>query len=263
MENALKFREKLQKGTICIGCAVTFSDPTITEALSGVLDFIWIDAEHGPHTIQTIQGHIMATRGSDAASIVRVPWNDPVLIKPVLDAGAAGIIAPMVCTADEARRLVTACLYPPDGIRGFGPRRPSNYGQSMNPEFCKNANRTIIPIAQIEHITAVQNIDAILDVPGIAAILIGPFDLAGSMGHSGDPGHPEVRQAVDAVIAAGRRKNVYVGMGITDDPKSAEPLIKKGVSWLCIPPDYMLLVGAATRYVTAIRGFAGGNSNQK
>jgi len=256
LENAAKFRAKLQRGVICLGSAVTFSDPTISEALASILDFVWIDAEHGPLTIQAIQGHIMATKGSDAAPIVRVPWNDPVLIKPVLDAGAAGIIAPMVCTAEEAHRLVTACLYPPDGIRGFGPRRPSIYGQLPSQEVCKTANAVIMPIPQIEHITAVNNIDAILDVPGVAAILIGPNDLAGSMGYPGEPSHPEVQKAVDAVIAAGKRKKIYVGMGVTDDPKSAEPLIQKGVSWLCIPPDFMLLLQTAQRFATAIRAYA-------
>ena len=198
----------------------------------------------------------MATKGSDAAPLVRVPWNDPILIKPILDAGAAGIIAPMVCSAQEARRLVSACLYPPEGIRGFGPRRPSNYGQSMNPEFCRTANSTIIPIAQIEHIDAVNNIDGILSVPGIVAILIGPFDLAGSMGHSGDPSHLEVRQAVDKVIAAACRKGIYVGMGVTDDPKSCVALIKKGVSWICIPPDYMLMLRSAKQFLAAVRDFS-------
>lgn len=257
MENAIKFREKLKRGKICVGCAVTFSDPTVSEALSAVLDFVWIEAEHSPLTIEAIQGHIMATKGSDAAPIVRVPWNDPVLIKPVLDAGAAGIVAPMVCNAAEARRLVAACLYPPEGIRGFGPRRPSNYGQSLNPEFCQAANAAIIPIAQIEHISAVNNIEEILDVPGIAEILMGPFDLAGSMGHSGDPGHPEVQQAIDTVVAAACRKKIYVGMGVTDDPKSCEPLIKKGVSWICIPPDYMLMLRSAKQFVAAIQDYVG------
>ena len=118
---------------------------------------------------------------------MRVPWNDPVLIKPVLDIGAAGVIAPMVCTAEEATRFVAACLYPPKGIRGFGPRRPSNYGLAPAPEFCEEANATIFPIAQIEHATAVKNIDEIVAVPGIAALMIGPFDLSGSMGFPGEP----------------------------------------------------------------------------
>ena len=256
MENAIKLRNKLNGGKICVGSAVSFSDPTVSEALSAVLDFIWIEAEHSPLTIEAIQGHIMATKGSDAAPLVRVPWNDPVLIKPVLDGGAAGIIAPMVCNAEEARRLVAACLYPPEGDRGFGPRRPSNYGQSMNPAFCKAANALIMPIAQIEHINAVNNIEEILSVPGIFAILLGPFDLAGSMGHSGNPGHPDVQRAVDVVIAASCRKKVFVGMGVTDDPKSCEPLIKKGASWICIPPDYMLMLKSAKLFSATIQEYA-------
>jgi len=100
LENAIKLREKLQRGVVCVGSGVTFSDSTVTEALASILDFVWIDSEHGPLSIESVQGHVMATKGSDAAALVRVPWNDPVLIKPVLDVGAAGVIAPMVCTAD-------------------------------------------------------------------------------------------------------------------------------------------------------------------
>jgi len=255
LENAIKLREKLQRGVVCVGSGVTFSDSTVTEALASILDFVWIDSEHGPLSIESVQGHVMATKGSDAAALVRVPWNDPVLIKPVLDVGAAGVIAPMVCTADEARRLVAACLYPPEGIRGYGPRRPSNYGQADSRALCQTANAAIMPIAQIEHINAVNNIEGILAVPGIASLLIGPNDLAGSMGHSGDPNHPDVQRAIDTVVAAARKKRIFVGMGVTDDPKSAESLIKKGVSWICIAPDFMLLLKAANQFVVAIRGY--------
>jgi len=255
LENAIKFREKLQRGIVCVGSAVTFSDSAVTEALASILDFVWIDSEHGPLSIESVQGHVMAIKGSDAAALVRVPWNDPVLIKPALDVGAAGVIAPMVCTADDARRLVAACLYPPEGIRGYGPRRPSNYGQVDSRTLCKPANAAIMPIAQIEHINAVNNIEEILAVPGIAAILIGPFDLAGSMGHSGDPTHPEVQRAIDTVIAAARKEKIFVGMGVTDDPRSSESLIRKGVSWICIAPDFMLLLKAAKEFVAAIRSY--------
>jgi len=112
-----------------------------------------------------------------------------------------------------------------------------------------------MPIAQIEHINAVNNIEGILAVPGIASLLIGPNDLAGSMGHSGDPNHPDVQRAIDTVVAAARKKRIFVGMGVTDDPKSAESLIKKGVSWICIAPDFMLLLKAANQFVVAIRGY--------
>jgi 2-keto-3-deoxy-L-rhamnonate aldolase RhmA len=246
-------REKLRKGTVCIGSAISFGDATVTEALCNYLDFIWVDMEHVPFSLETVQAHMMATKGSTVAPLVRVPWNDPVLIKPVLDMGAAGVIAPMVCTADEAARLVSACLYPPQGIRGFGPRRPSNYGLSMTPEFCQEANASVFPIAQIEHKTAIKNINGILATPGLAAVMIGPFDLSGSMGYPAQPNHPKVLAAIEHVIARALKAKVFVGMGITDDPDSVRQWIDKGVSMLFIPPDYMLMLRAAKQFVDVIR----------
>lgn len=246
-------REKLRKGTVCIGSAISFGDATVTEALCNYLDFIWVDMEHVPFSLETVQAHMMATKGSTVAPLVRVPWNDPVLIKPVLDMGAAGVIAPMVCTADEAARLVSACLYPPQGIRGFGPRRPSNYGLSMTPKFCQEANASVFPIAQIEHKTAIKNINGILATPGLAAVMIGPFDLSGSMGYPAQPNHPKVLAAIEHVIARALKAKVFVGMGITDDPDSARQWIDKGVSMLFIPPDYMLMLRAAKQFVDVIR----------
>ena len=134
------FMRKLQAGEPVLGAAVSVSDPTITEALADSVDFVWIDQEHNPLSVGEVQGHIMATKGAPATPIVRVPWNDHVMIKRVLDAGAAGIIVPMVRTAAEARRAVEACLYPPEGIRGYGPRRPSNYGRRGGVEFVRDAN---------------------------------------------------------------------------------------------------------------------------
>src|SRR5262245_39526938 len=119
MENAVKFREKLGRGDVALGTCVSFTDPTVTEALSAILDFVWIDMEHSVLSLEAVQGHVMATMGSDTTALVRVPWNDPVLIKPVLDLGADGIIVPNVRSVEEARRAIAACLYPPEGIRGF------------------------------------------------------------------------------------------------------------------------------------------------
>src|SRR6185369_13551249 len=157
MENAKKMREKIARGQVCYGSYISCTDPVVTEALSSFNDFFWIDAEHNALSLETIQLHLMATRGSDAAAIVRVPWNDPVLIKPVLDIGADGIIVPFVRTADDVRRAVAACRYPPDGIRGFGPRRASGYGRLGGPEYCRLANESLIVVVQIEHIDAVNN----------------------------------------------------------------------------------------------------------
>lgn len=241
MENALKFKKKIEMGQICFGTGITFTDSTVTEALCSSLDFVWIDMEHNGLSLETVQAHIMATKGSDTAPLVRVRWNDPVLIKPVLDIGAAGVIVPMVRTAEEAARAVSACLYPPQGIRGFGPRRPSNYGRDFGPGFCQRANETLIVIAQIEHIDAVHNIDEILKVPGLSGIVMGPYDLSGTMGHMGEPNHPEVRHAIDTVISKSRNTGLLVGMAVAD-PDRAKEWVNKGVNWLVLSNDFLLLV---------------------
>jgi 2-dehydro-3-deoxyglucarate aldolase/4-hydroxy-2-oxoheptanedioate aldolase len=252
-DQANRFRDKLARGQICLGTVITFTDATVTEALCQVLDFVWIDMEHNALGLETVQGHLMATKGSETTPLVRVPWNDPVLIKPVLDIGAAGVIVPLIRTAEEARRAVAACLYPPDGIRGFGPRRPSNYGQLGGPEFCSAANRSVLPMVQIEHIEAVANIPEILAVPGLVSVVIGPNDLVGSMGRMGEPRHPEVLRAVDTVIAQARRARIPVGIGAGDDPEILKDWIARGVQWLTMGGDCSLLLRAATEVAARLR----------
>jgi 2-dehydro-3-deoxyglucarate aldolase/4-hydroxy-2-oxoheptanedioate aldolase len=243
MENAQYFRQKLRQGELCLGTCISFTDPTVTEALSNVLDFVWIDMEHSAFSPEVVQGHIMATKGSRTTSIVRVPWNDPVLIKPVLDMGAAGIIAPNVRSADEARQLVAACLYPPQGIRGFGPRRPSHYGRDGGVDFCRRANESIIVIAQIEHIDAVRNLDQILKVPGVTSIVLGPNDLAGSMGHIGNVRHPDVMHAIETVIRGAQSAKVPVGVSAGDVQILLE-WVELGVQWVSIASDAILMLRA-------------------
>jgi 2-dehydro-3-deoxyglucarate aldolase/4-hydroxy-2-oxoheptanedioate aldolase len=247
-----RFRAKLARGQICVGTVISFTDPTVTEVLCQVLDFVWIDMEHNALSLESVQGHIMATKGSETTPLVRVPWNDPVLIKPVLDIGAAGVIVPFVRTADEARRAVAACLYPPEGIRGFGPRRPSRYGQLGGPEFCRAANASVLPVVQIEHTDAVANIDEILAVPGLASIVFGPNDLAGSMGRMGQPRHPDVLAAIDSVIAKARRAAVPIGIGAGDDPDVLDDWVSRGVQWLAMGGDCSLLLRAATQVAASV-----------
>ncbi|MEX2561595.1 MAG: aldolase/citrate lyase family protein [Pirellulales bacterium] len=253
MEHASAFRAELAAGRICLGTVITFSDPTLVEALCGLLDFVWIDMEHNALSLEVVQAHVMATKGSPTTPLVRVPWNDPVLIKPVLDLGAAGVIVPLVRTADDVRRAVAACRYPPEGIRGFGPRRPANYGRLGGPEFCRAANESVITIVQIEHIDAVRNIDAILAVPGLTGIVFGPNDLSGSMGHMGQPRHPEVIAAMEAVIAKATKTPVFVGASVGDDPDLMIEWIDKGIQWLSMGADFTLLLKAASQAAARLR----------
>lgn len=254
MENADSFRSKLRAGQVCVGTCITFTDPTITEALAGVLDFVWIDMEHNALSLEAVQGHVMATKASDTTPLVRVPWNDPVLIKPVLDIGAAGVIVPLVRTADDVRRAVAACRYPPEGVRGFGPRRASGYGRLGGPEFCRAANAAVITIVQIEQAEAVSNIDEILAVPGLTGIVFGPNDLAGSLGRMGQPGHPDVLRAIETVIAKARQTEVFVGMSVGEDPSKLVQWVDQGAQWLAVGADFTLLVRTAEQVAACVRG---------
>jgi 2-keto-3-deoxy-L-rhamnonate aldolase RhmA len=255
MKNAIQFKRKIESGEVCFGTGITFSDPTVTEALCTDLDFVWIDMEHTSLSLESVQAHLLATKGSSTTGLVRVQWNDPVLIKPVLDIGADGIIVPMVRNADDARRAVMACLYPPDGIRGFGPRRPSNYGRDFGRDFCNTANEAIIVIVQIEHVDAIENIDEIIRVPGVTGLVFGPYDLSGSLGHMAEPNHPDVVRAIESVIAKARRTHLYVGMA-AGAPEDAKLWIEKGVQWVALSADFALLVKAASQLARDARALA-------
>lgn len=251
-----QFMERMQNGEVSLGTCISFSDPTVTEALCNTMDFIWIDMEHNPLSLEAVQGHIMATKGSNTTPLVRVRWNDPVLIKPVLDIGAAGVIVPFVRTVEDVQRAVAACRYPPEGVRGFGPRRPSNYGRVGDAEFCRQQNARMITIVQIEHVDAVKNIDGILAVPGLSAIVVGSNDLSGSMGLMGQPRHPDVLAAVDHVIARAHNAKIFVGIAIGDNVEFLNGWVDKGVNWLAMGGDFSLLVRGATEVENQVRAHA-------
>jgi 2-dehydro-3-deoxyglucarate aldolase/4-hydroxy-2-oxoheptanedioate aldolase len=253
MKNSSELLAKLRNGRVCLGTGISFTDPTVTEALCSVLDYVWIDMEHTALTIEAVQAHVMATLGSVTAPLVRVAWNDPVLIKPVLDVGAAGIIVPLVRSADDVRRAVAACRYPPEGIRGYGPRRPSHYGRMGGPSFCDEANANVLVVVQIEHIEAVENLDSILSVPGLTSVVVGAMDLSGSIGHMGQPRHPEVMKAIDSVVSKARKAHVFVGLATGDDPDLAIEWIQKGMQWISLGTDTTLLLRAADLVCSRIR----------
>ena len=253
VENAHYFREKITDGSVALGTCVTIADPVVTEALARVLDFVWIDMEHNPLTLDRVLGHLMATKGSRTTPLVRVAANDPVLVKPVLDIGAAGVIIPLVRTADDVRAAVAACRYPPQGVRGFGPRRPSNYGGIGSLEFCQRANQEIITIVQIEQRQALDNLDEILTVEGLTSIVVGPNDLAASLGHTGQPWHEENIAAIETIIKKARAAGVPMGLATADDPKLLDRWVDQGVSWLAIAADYGLMLRAARESVDHVR----------
>lgn len=244
INNLNKFKAKLDAGKCCIGMVITLNDPAVSELAGDAgFDFTWIDAEHGPHTLESVMGHVMAVRGTDCAPFVRVAWNDPVLLKPVLDLAPAGVIIPMVCDAEQARAAVSACKYPPRGVRGCGIRRGARYGAVPFNEYLKSAAAEPLVIVQIEHVDAVKNLDEILAVPGIDSICIGPCDLACSMGLVEDLGSPEVDRVVEEIMRKAKAAGMTVGT-------ASGPFAKwkaRGIDWIALTGDCGAMMAESQR----------------
>ncbi len=245
MSRARILLEKLAKGE-AMGGHVFFNDPAITEAMAGYgYDFIWIDAEHGPFDKQTLLMHVMAAKSGGSAAFVRVVSQDPNVIKPVLEMGVDGIIIPMVMDAVQAEAVLSACLYPPEGIRGFGPRRAIAYNAQSLEEYLKEAKDSFLRILQVEHISAVEHIEAILALPALDAIIIGPNDLSGSIGMLGRTLHPDVLALGKRVIEAAKRAGKPVGVSIGPDEKAMQTWLGLGVDFISCGDDISFIAKGA------------------
>jgi 2-keto-3-deoxy-L-rhamnonate aldolase RhmA len=252
MQNARFFRERIDAGEALVGPSISLSDPIVTEILLPVADFLWIDAEHNPLTPEVVQRHLLASKGARCPAIVRVPAGDTNFVKHVLDSGADGVIGPQVRSADEARRFVAACRYPPMGTRGFGPRRPGRYGDYMGPDYVREANAQVLAFVMIEDIGAVRELDAILDIEGLDGVCIGPSDLSGALGHFGDIGHPDVQRTIDTIVRKTHDKGGYLGVGIGTDVDAGRRWIERGIQWVQFGVDYMYLLERMRELYTAM-----------
>jgi 2-keto-3-deoxy-L-rhamnonate aldolase RhmA len=238
LNNLEKFKAKIASGTVCLGTVITLRDPAVSELVAEAgYDFTWIDMEHAPITVETALEHIMAVRGTDTAPFVRVPWNDPVLLKPVLDLAPAGVIIPMVCSAREAELAVSACTYPTAGVRGMGVRRGARYGAVDLASYLKTADSDIFIIIQIEHVKALSCVDEILSVPGIDGVCVGPSDLSASMGRIGKPNDPDVLRAIERVAAAAAKRNIPLGTATGYNSVEFKRWLDWGVKWLAVNSD--------------------------
>lgn len=239
INNLEKFKKKINSGHMALGAYVSFCDSAISElAAEAGFDFCWIDLEHGVMTDTDLMNHIIALRGTDCAPIVRVADVSHTRIKRVIDMAPAGIIVPMVNTADEARSVVEACRYPMHGgSRGCGFRRGIGYGSADINEYIEQAREDPWVIIQIEHKDAVKNLDEILKVDGLNSICIGPYDLAASMNKFAKFDDPEVSDTFDMICAKARAAGVAVGSVGSD----AEVWRRRGVNWLQIAGDWPTL----------------------
>lgn len=210
-----EFKRKLLTGQKLIGFEVDLCDPCISEMVGQFgFDYIWIDSEHEAMDYETILMHIIATKASGAASLVRIPWNEPYLAKRVLEMGPDGIIFPMVNSAEELKKAMDACMYPPYGTRGFGPRRACKYTSEDLFKYIEEAPDRICRFAQIEHVDAVRNLDEMLKVDFIDGFIVGPCDLSGSIGHLNDIFCKECLDLIDEAVEKCQKAGVAVGVAV-------------------------------------------------
>ncbi len=248
-----ELKAKLKRGEAALGAWLSLTDPCAAELLARTgFDFLLIDTEHGAWDLVTLQTTLMGFNGTDTVPIVRVPWNDHVRIKQALDMGVEGIMAPMVRDVAECRALVRACRYPPDGGRGFGPRRASNYYRDIE-DYVAIANQAIFVMPQIEDIATLDNLDEFLAVPGIDAVAIGPNDLSGTTGLFRQHKHPTNKGAVDRIIARAAAAGLPVCLGVNSKPAEQKELIARGVRILLATSDMELLAGGARHVLEANR----------
>ena len=185
-------------------------------------------------------------------TMVRVAWNDAVLIKQALDMGADGILIPMVSSTAEARAAVSACKYPPEGTRGFGPRRASDYGRKTD-AYVAQANASVIVIVQIEHVNGVADIDGILDTPGVDVACLGPTDLSGSAGVLRQFQHPTVVGGMTTVIKAARARQMPASIGITFADAEMQKWFEVGANFIFCCDDVSLLAAGAGKTLANMR----------
>jgi len=247
------FRQAIASGRTLIGVGITFADPLVTDAIAPSADFIWLDLEHALMSPEAMSAHLLAGRARGIPIIVRVPGGDTHTVKPVLDAGAEAVVIPQVRTLDEVRRFVLDCLYPPEGVRGYGPRVPSDYGRTGGAGFAAEANRTVMPTVMVETREALEQLDDILAVPGLGAIMIGPTDLSWSLGLRGQTAHPDNLAAIQSIAQRTRAAGLPVGAGMGVEPDFAVTLAGLGVQWLQVGADFGYLHYAMDSLAAHIR----------
>jgi 4-hydroxy-2-oxoheptanedioate aldolase len=248
MTNSLKSR-LMQRSTL-VGTLVTLPATEIAEILcTSGFDWLFVDLEHSALGIKDAQGILQAAT-TQIPCVIRVPLNDEIWIKKSLDIGASGIIVPQILTAEEADQAVRWCKYPPEGNRSFGIARAQGYGANFK-TYVDCANADIAVILQIEHITAVENIETIVGVPGIDCLFIGPYDLSVSMGKMGQVNDPDIQDAITRVKQCADKANIPTGI-FGASPEAVRPYIEDGFTLIAIGIDTMIFGDAARKITHAL-----------
>ena len=247
-------KAKLRAGRPTIGAWAALADPTVVEILGlAGYDAVVLDHEHGPGGLNQAVHQLQALAATPMAGLLRVPWNDPVYIKRVLDIGVDGIMVPSVNSVAEARAAVAACRYPPAGLRGCAAPivRASSYGLELQ-RYLQTAEDDLLIICQIETVQAVRAIPEIAAVDGVDMLFIGAVDLSADLGKLGQWDDPELRDTIGRAEHAILNSGAWLGGLATLDRTPAE-VVRDGYHFVAASFDTGLLRDAAVREITAFR----------
>lgn len=249
------FIERLRPGhgPVPLGTFLMSASPLVAEAIGcNGFDLAIVDAEHSPIDVADVARILQAIGNTAMVPVVRAPWNEPVVIKRLLDAGASTLLLPFIQDADDARRAVAATRYPPEGIRGMaGLSRASRFG--TRPDHFRTANATIGVVVQIETLQGVAQLEAIAAVPGVDALFVGPTDLAGSMGLHGDANHAQVREVVADVARRCKAIGTPVGT-LATTTEAALKFADSGFDFVVLASDLGLLLAQVRTALAEWRG---------
>ena len=241
-----RFKAAIRRGDFQIGLWSGLRSTLVAEMLTQVAAFDWtvIDMEHSPNELGDVLTQLQVAQQGHAEPMVRVPWNEPVIVKRVLDIGAQTILFPMIQNADEAAQAVAATRYPQnDGIRGvMSLARMNNYGAT--PDYYLKAHQEICVIVQCETVEAVLNIPEICKVKGVDGIFVGPSDLSASMGHIGNPYQKDVQTMIRKAVNACKKAGKPAGY-LTGDETQAKQMIDWGFNFVAVGSDMAVLTNAS------------------
>jgi 2-dehydro-3-deoxyglucarate aldolase/4-hydroxy-2-oxoheptanedioate aldolase len=240
-------------GRTPLGCWLVSGTPVTAEAMGCAgYDFLTLDMEHTPIDMAGMTDMLRAIEGTPAGVIVRIPWNDMVLVKRMLDAGAQSLMFPFIQNADEARRAVAATRYPTDGVRGVAAvHRASRWGTV--PNYQRNAAPELCVVCQIETLAALEKLPEIAAVEGVDSLFIGPADLSASMGLLGNMTHPDVlaklKQGAEACKSLGKPLGI-----VGPNPDIVARYIEFGFTWVAMGSDIAMMVGRAQEWISKLQG---------
>ena len=247
----MNLKERLRQHEPLIGSLITMPSPDVAEIMARVgFDYLWIETEHAPMDFAQAQSLIQAV-GGRCPCLVRIPDKKEVWVKKALDIGCDGIVVPQIRSAEEARQVVAWSLYPPGGQRSVGVSRAHGYGMAFQ-DYVKRVNDELVIVLQAEHRDAVDNISSILEVAGIDAVLIGPFDLSGSMGVLGEVDHPRVLEAIETIRRHGQAAGTPLGIFATDVPM-ARRYVEQGFTLIALGMDTFFLWQSAQEALREFR----------